>query len=78
MFATQARYKREAFRGSEFAPRILADNDLRVVMKASAPYLSLHDYELRLWFPNGVGPSCAEFAVSALRGPAGALLWSSP
>ena len=33
LFATQARYKREAFRGSEFAPRILADNGLQVVMK---------------------------------------------
>ena len=35
LFATQARYKREAFRGSEFAPRILADNGLHVVMKVS-------------------------------------------
>ncbi len=34
MFATNARYKREAYRGSEFAARILADNGLRVVMKA--------------------------------------------
>ena len=42
LFATQARYKREAFRGSEFAPRILADNDLQVVMKASVIYFSLH------------------------------------
>ena len=33
LFATQARYKREAFRGSEFAPRVLADNGLQVVMK---------------------------------------------
>ncbi|KAF7334289.1 Carbohydrate esterase family 9 protein [Mycena sanguinolenta] len=30
MFATSARYKREAYRGSEFAPRILADNGLDV------------------------------------------------
>jgi hypothetical protein len=27
------RYKREAYRGTEFAPRILADNGLRVMMK---------------------------------------------
>jgi hypothetical protein len=33
MFATNARYKREAYRGSEFAPRILAANGLQVVMK---------------------------------------------
>jgi imidazolonepropionase-like amidohydrolase len=33
LFATNARYKREAYRGSEFAPRILADNGLQVAMK---------------------------------------------
>ena len=33
LFATNARYKRESYRGSEFAPRILADNSLQVVMK---------------------------------------------
>lgn len=33
MFATNARYKREAFRGSEYAPRILAEHGLKVVMK---------------------------------------------
>ncbi|KAF8530567.1 hypothetical protein BU17DRAFT_35761 [Hysterangium stoloniferum] len=33
IFATFARIKREAYRGSEFAPRILADNGLRVIMK---------------------------------------------
>lgn len=35
MFATQGRYKREAYRASEFAPRILADNGIQVVMKVS-------------------------------------------
>ncbi|KAG2015465.1 hypothetical protein CC2G_008735 [Coprinopsis cinerea AmutBmut pab1-1] len=39
LFATNARYKREAYRGSEFAPRILADNGLRVVMKSDHPVL---------------------------------------
>ncbi|KAJ6491356.1 carbohydrate esterase family 9 protein [Mycena vitilis] len=34
IFATTARYKRESFRGSEFAPRILADKGLDVVMKS--------------------------------------------
>ncbi|KAH9935457.1 composite domain of metallo-dependent hydrolase [Fomitopsis serialis] len=34
LFASNARYKREAYRGSEFAPRILAENGLSVVMKA--------------------------------------------
>ncbi|KAJ7154783.1 carbohydrate esterase family 9 protein [Mycena filopes] len=40
IFATAARYKREAFRGSEFAPRILADNGLEVVMKSDHPVLN--------------------------------------
>ncbi|TFK75380.1 carbohydrate esterase family 9 protein [Pluteus cervinus] len=40
LFATNARYKREAYRGSEFAPRILADNGLRVVMKSDHPVLN--------------------------------------
>ena len=33
MFAAFARYKAESYRHSEFAPRILHDNDLRVIMK---------------------------------------------
>ncbi|KAH8116643.1 composite domain of metallo-dependent hydrolase [Phellopilus nigrolimitatus] len=40
MFATNARYKREAYRGSEFAPRILADNGIQVVMKSDHPVLN--------------------------------------
>ncbi|KAJ7510331.1 hypothetical protein B0H11DRAFT_1958549 [Mycena galericulata] len=34
IFSTFARYKREAYRHSEFAARILADNGLKVVMKS--------------------------------------------
>ncbi|KAF7969722.1 hypothetical protein HWV62_26130 [Athelia sp. TMB] len=34
MFATFARYKRESYRSSEFAARILADEGIKVVMKA--------------------------------------------
>ncbi|KAG1752601.1 uncharacterized protein EDB91DRAFT_1036179, partial [Suillus paluster] len=33
MFATNARYKHEAFRRSEFAQRILAENGINIVMK---------------------------------------------
>ncbi|KDQ57519.1 hypothetical protein JAAARDRAFT_156260 [Jaapia argillacea MUCL 33604] len=40
MFATNARYKRESYRGSEFAPRILADEGLKVVMKSDHPVLN--------------------------------------
>jgi hypothetical protein len=31
-------FKREAFRGTEFAPRILADNNISVVMKVFTTY----------------------------------------
>ncbi|KAF9523733.1 carbohydrate esterase family 9 protein [Crepidotus variabilis] len=40
LFATNARYKREAYRGSEFAPRILSDHGLQVVMKSDHPVLN--------------------------------------
>lgn len=40
MFATNARYKREAYRGSEFAPKILAQNGIKVVMKSDHPVLN--------------------------------------
>ncbi|KDQ64250.1 hypothetical protein JAAARDRAFT_64138 [Jaapia argillacea MUCL 33604] len=40
MFATHHRYKRESYRGSEFAPRVLADNGIPVVMKTDHPVIS--------------------------------------
>ncbi|KAF7348544.1 Carbohydrate esterase family 9 protein [Mycena venus] len=40
LFATSARFTREAYRGSEFSPRILADNGLDVVMKSDHPVLN--------------------------------------
>ncbi|KAF9227427.1 composite domain of metallo-dependent hydrolase [Gyrodon lividus] len=40
MFGSQARYKREAYRGSEFAPRILAEHGFDVVMKSDHPVLN--------------------------------------
>ncbi|KAF9241518.1 carbohydrate esterase family 9 protein [Melanogaster broomeanus] len=40
MFGSQARYKREAYRGSEFAPRILAKHGFDVVMKSDHPVLN--------------------------------------
>ena len=43
MFSTFSRYKREAYRHSEFAPRVLADNGLDVVMKVTLifPYFDI-------------------------------------
>ncbi|KAI0797030.1 hypothetical protein C8Q75DRAFT_796702 [Abortiporus biennis] len=40
IFASNHRYKRESFRGSEFAPRVLADNGISVVMKSDHPVLN--------------------------------------
>ncbi|KAH8116655.1 composite domain of metallo-dependent hydrolase [Phellopilus nigrolimitatus] len=40
IFATNARYKREAYRGSEFAPKVLAQNGIQVVMKSDHPVLN--------------------------------------
>ncbi|THH19962.1 hypothetical protein EW146_g1322 [Bondarzewia mesenterica] len=37
LFATHGRYKREAYRSSELAPRILTDSGLKVVMKSDHP-----------------------------------------
>ncbi|KAJ7221007.1 carbohydrate esterase family 9 protein [Mycena haematopus] len=40
IFATNARYKREAYRHSEFAPRILAENAFTVLMKSDHPVMN--------------------------------------
>ncbi|KAG8680359.1 hypothetical protein FRC09_018304, partial [Ceratobasidium sp. 395] len=40
LFATNARYKREAYRGSEFAPKILHEHGLKVIMKSDHPVLN--------------------------------------
>ncbi|KAJ3852408.1 carbohydrate esterase family 9 protein [Lentinula lateritia] len=54
LFATKARYKRESYRGSEFAPRILAENDIQVVMKSDHPVLNsrflLHEAQQAHYF----------------------------
>ncbi|KAM0746981.1 composite domain of metallo-dependent hydrolase [Meredithblackwellia eburnea MCA 4105] len=39
IFATNARYKREAWRGTEYAPRILSENNITVIMKSDHPVL---------------------------------------
>ncbi|GJE84554.1 composite domain of metallo-dependent hydrolase [Phanerochaete sordida] len=40
IFASNHRYKRESYRGSQFAPRVLADNEIPVVMKSDHPVLN--------------------------------------
>ncbi|KAH9482556.1 hypothetical protein JR316_0004656 [Psilocybe cubensis] len=40
LFATNYRYKREAYRGSEFAARVLADEGIPVIMKSDHPVIN--------------------------------------
>ena len=42
LFATNGRYKREAYRASEFAPRLLSADGLDVVMKVRISPLPTH------------------------------------
>ncbi|WRT68226.1 uncharacterized protein IL334_005202 [Kwoniella shivajii] len=39
IFSTNARYKREAYRGTQFAPKILSEEGLSVIMKSDHPVL---------------------------------------
>jgi hypothetical protein len=72
IFATNARYKRESYRGSEFAPKILAENGLTVLMKAG----DVTQRILRALTPTFIERSpSSRFKISALRGSASALLW---
>ncbi|KAF9258507.1 carbohydrate esterase family 9 protein [Marasmius fiardii PR-910] len=40
MWATNARFKRESYRGSEYAPKVLSDSGFEVVMKSDHPVLN--------------------------------------
>lgn len=67
LFATNARYKREAYRGSEFAPRILAENGIDVVMKSDHPVLNSRFllYEAQQAFMYGLQANLALAAVTS-------------
>ncbi|EJD36586.1 composite domain of metallo-dependent hydrolase [Auricularia subglabra TFB-10046 SS5] len=43
LFATNGRYKREAYRASEFAPKILAESGVPVVLKSDHPVINSRD-----------------------------------
>ncbi|KAG8714759.1 hypothetical protein FRC08_011480 [Ceratobasidium sp. 394] len=63
LFATNARYKREAYRGSEFAPKILNDHGLKVIMKSDHPVLNsrflLYEAAQAHYYGLPAGPSLA-------------------
>lgn len=67
LFATNARYKREAYRGSEFAPRILAKNGIDVVMKSDHPVLNSRFllYEAQQAYMYGLPANLALAAVTS-------------
>ncbi|GJE95448.1 carbohydrate esterase family 9 protein [Phanerochaete sordida] len=67
MFATNARYKREAYRGSEFAPRVLAQHGLKVVMKSDHPVLDSRYllYEAQQAYLYGLPENLAIAAVTS-------------
>jgi hypothetical protein len=48
IFATNHRYKRESYRGSEFAARVLADHDIPVVLKVGFAKFHLFVYFTQL------------------------------
>ncbi|KAF5364694.1 hypothetical protein D9758_005624 [Tetrapyrgos nigripes] len=67
IFASNARKKREAYRGSEFAARILADNGIDVVMKSDHPVLNSRYllYEAQQAFYYGLYPGLAIASVTS-------------
>jgi len=68
IFATNARYKREAYRGSEFAARILSQNGLNVVVKSDHPVLNSRYllYEAQQVYYYGLPANLALAAVTTL------------
>ncbi|KAJ6468464.1 hypothetical protein C8R45DRAFT_1018898 [Mycena sanguinolenta] len=67
IFATFSRYKREAYRHSEFAARILADNGLKVIMKSdhSAIVSRYLIHEAQLAHYHGLSTSLAIASVTS-------------
>ncbi|KAI0920873.1 hypothetical protein AcW2_006015 [Taiwanofungus camphoratus] len=68
IFATNHRYKRESYRGSEFAPRVLADEAIPVVMKSDHPVLNSRYlmYEAQQAHYFGLQPHLALSSVTAV------------
>ncbi|KAJ7164022.1 carbohydrate esterase family 9 protein [Mycena crocata] len=67
LFATNARYKREAYRGSEFAPRILSENGFTVLMKSDHPVQNSRHliYEAQQAYIYGLPENLAIAAVTS-------------
>ncbi|WVR07370.1 hypothetical protein IAU60_004411 [Kwoniella sp. DSM 27419] len=73
IFATNARYKREAYRGTEFAPKILADEGLTVIMKSDHPVLDSRYLVAEAAFAHHYGLSMSHSMSSVTTAPARAM-----
>ncbi|KZS89718.1 hypothetical protein SISNIDRAFT_479686 [Sistotremastrum niveocremeum HHB9708] len=75
LFATNFRKKREAYRGSEFAPRILAQHEIPVVMKSDHNVINsrLLQNEAALAHYYGLHPSLALLSVTGTPADAAGL-----
>ncbi|KAF9014304.1 hypothetical protein BDQ17DRAFT_1386733 [Cyathus striatus] len=67
LFANNFKKKREAYRGSEFAPRVLAEHGIPVVMKSDHPVLNSRYllYEAQQAFFYGLDPGLALASVTS-------------
>ncbi|KAI0340770.1 hypothetical protein BDW22DRAFT_1359586 [Trametopsis cervina] len=76
IFASNHRYKRESYRGSPFAPRVLADNDIPVVMKSDHPVLNSRYlvYEAQQAHHYGLPPHLALSSVTSTPAKAAGLI----
>ncbi|EMD40502.1 hypothetical protein CERSUDRAFT_121244 [Gelatoporia subvermispora B] len=68
VFATSGRYKLEAYRASEFAPRVLVDNGIEVIMKTDHPALNARYllYEAQVAHHFGLPPHLALASVTSV------------
>ncbi|KAF8663419.1 hypothetical protein AX16_000991 [Volvariella volvacea WC 439] len=76
LFANNYRYKREAYRGSEFAPRVLAEEGIPVIMKSDHPFTNSRYliYEAQQAHHFGLQPSLALAAVTSAPAAAAGLI----
>ncbi|KAK7032843.1 carbohydrate esterase family 9 protein [Favolaschia claudopus] len=86
IFAANARYKREAYRHSEFAPRILAEQNLTVLMKSDHPVMNsrylMYEAQQAYFYglPENLAVGCivpAQSIASVTSWDADLVLWDS-
>ncbi|KAK6996805.1 composite domain of metallo-dependent hydrolase, partial [Favolaschia claudopus] len=77
LFASNFRCKREAYRGSEFAPRILTDNGIPAAMKSDHPVINSRHlmYEAQQAHYYGLNPALALASVTSTPAKALGVGW---